>query len=112
MALAARTMRRALVDHARRRAARGGEHERLTLSGLDDSDTETDMIDLLALDQALVELAERSERQARVVELRWFAGLTFEEIGRQLDVTDRTAKNDWRVARAWLGQRMDGEARA
>jgi len=109
LALAARTMRRALIDHARRRstARRGGAAERVTLQGLAGEDRDAEPTDLLALDDALGELGARSPRQARVIELHWFGGLTFEEIGRELDVSDRTAKNDWRVARAWLAQRLE-----
>lgn len=108
-ALAATAMRRILVDHARasaRRSIPGGR--RITLADLP-SDRERDdplEVDLLTLDDALADLAQRSERQARVVELRWFGGLGIEEIAQVVGVTDRTVKEDWRVARAWLRREL------
>jgi RNA polymerase sigma factor (TIGR02999 family) len=109
-AVAAIVMRRVLIDHARSRstAKRGGGRP-LSLDRIepvaDDGGLSPD--ELLALDEALTLLGERSPRQARVVELRFFGGLGFEEIGRTLDVSSNTAKNDWRFARAWLQQSLD-----
>ena len=106
-ALASGVMRRILVDRARRRSAakRGDGARPATLH--DDlvsktTGTAARADDLLALDTALDALAERSPRQARVVECRYFAGLTFEETAEALGVSVRTAKEDWRLARAWL----------
>ena len=96
-------MRHILVDHARSRTAvkRGGVQQQVTLdetalAGSDDS------IDILALHQALERLTTFDARQARIVELHFFAGLGFEEIALALDVSERTAKRDWSMARAWL----------
>lgn len=103
-ALASGVMRRILVDRARRRSAakRGDGARPATLheDALAGAVARAD--DLLALDTALDALAERSPRQARVVECRYFAGLTFEETAEALGVSVRTAKEDWRLARAWL----------
>ena len=101
MAVAAIQMRRILVDHARARAAkkRGGRPITLTETLLS---TAKPSIDLMALDEALDRLATRSPRQARVVELKLFAGLVSTEIAFSLGVSERTVKEDWRVARAWL----------
>ena len=109
-ALAAQTMRRVLVDHARARGAikRGGDRRRIALAedaaiGLDQLD------DLLALDEALHKLARLSERQARVVELRFFGGLSIEETAEMIGVSPRTVKGDWRVSRAWLERELADE---
>lgn len=105
-ALASSMMRRVLVDRARQRHAgkRGGGARALTfdpeLGAAATSLSAAD--DLLALDAALDALAQRAPRQARVVECRYFAGLSFEETAEVLGVSLRTAKEDWRLARAWL----------
>ena len=103
--IASRAMRQILVDHARRRGAakRGGELERLTLSGVgsEGADAPT-TVDLLALDEALRTLAELNPRHARVVEMRFFAGMDPGEIAGVLGVSRRTAELDWAAARAWL----------
>lgn len=102
-AVAARRMRQVLVDHARRCGAerRGGEFERVTLSALDVESTATG-IDALALDQALDQLEALDERKARVVELRYFAGLEMAEIADLLDLSRATVQRDWEVARTIL----------
>jgi RNA polymerase sigma factor (TIGR02999 family) len=94
-------MRRILVDHARARAA--GKRAGATVS-LDDVDAGTPAVDvnLLALDTALEKLAAVDERQGRLVELRYFGGLTVEETAAALDVSPVTVKRDWALARAWL----------
>lgn len=101
--LGARLMRRVLVDHARARQAekRGGPVARLSLEGLDIEIPETP-VDLLDLDRALDRLAGSFERPARIVELRFFAGLEVEEIAGLLAISERTVKRDWSFARAWL----------
>ena len=113
-AVAAQLMRRIMVDHARRRQAlkRGGGAIRITL---DESvaSTETRAVELLALDDALEKLARFDPRMSEVVELRYFGGLTMEEIAEVLKVHVNTVRRDWRAARAWLfamlsGQDMDG----
>lgn len=107
MAVAARVMRDILVDHARRKSAdkRGGGAERTTLSNLalDDRDA---VLDVLALDDALTALAELHKRHAQVVELKFFAGMTTEEIARALDIAVATVERDWKKARAWLLVRL------
>ena len=106
-AMAAREMRRVLVDHARRRGAdkRGGDWDRVTLSeGI--AEQGDHVVDVLALDQALDRVAARHERRARVAELRLFAGLEIGEIAAVLDISPRTAKEDWKMARAWLGREL------
>ncbi len=110
--IAAQAMRRILVDHHRRRTAsrRGGERA-VTL--IDDAaDTFSDPLDLLALDEALDQLAEMDPRAARVVELRFFGGLSVEETAAVLDVSEPTVKRDWRSARAWLYGRLAGGSSA
>lgn len=101
-AIAALTMRRVLVDQARRNRAqkRGRARDRITLSGLPEASRSLDLADL---DEALRELELLSARQARVVELRFFGGLTIAEIARCLDRSVATIETDWRTARAWLG---------
>jgi RNA polymerase sigma factor (TIGR02999 family) len=110
-AVSARVMRRVLVDHARGKQAakRGGDRERITLSPdiTPMLETDADEVDLLALDEALDRLAQLNERQARVVELRFFAGLTVEESAEALGVSVRTVAGDWRLARAWLARDLD-----
>ena len=107
VASAAQIMRRILVDHARQRAAakRGGDHKRVELAELNLAGPTPD-IDLIALDEALEELKSLNPRQARVVELRFFGGLTVKEAAYALDIAERTANNDWEFARAWLRQRV------
>jgi len=102
--LVGQTMRRILVDHARKRAAvkRGGGARRLTLHGGMFTNSDKDFIDLIELDDALNRLAEMNPRHAKVVELRYFAGMTVDETAAALNVSDWTVKGDWRVARAWL----------
>lgn len=107
MAVAAQVMRRILVDHARARDAgkRGGGAARATLTDTVAPSTEPPL-DLLDLDAALSELATLDERQARVIELRFFAGLDVAQTAEVLGVSERTIKNDWRFARAWLQHRL------
>ena len=101
--IAANLMRRILVDHARRRDAekRGGAQIRLTLEDVFAIAKEPD-VDLLAIDEALDRLAAIDEQQARIVELRFFSGLSVEETAAALGVSPKTVKRDWSVARAWL----------
>jgi RNA polymerase sigma factor (TIGR02999 family) len=112
--IAAQAMRHILVDHARRRNAqkRGGL---LSQGPLEESERATSELDLnlVALDQALEKFAREFPRQARVVELRFFGGLTSEETaevlqGAEEDVSSRTVERDWRFARAWLHKAMAG----
>lgn len=108
-AIAANLMRRILVDHARRRDAekRGGSQILLTLDDAFAANSQPD-VDLLAIDEALNKLATFDAQQARVVELRFFSGLTVEETAAALGVSPKTVKRDWSVARAWLRREIGG----
>ncbi len=103
-------MRNILADHARRRRAakRGGAARRITLLNTLEARTEQP-IDIVALDDALTTLAEFNPRHARVVECRFFAGMSVAEVAEVLGVAPRTVDNDWAMARAWLGVRLSGE---
>lgn len=102
-AVAARAMRRVLLDHAIARKAekRGGGAPMVTL-GSDSVAQESNVEDVIAVDEALSRLAELDERQARVVELRFFGGMKLEEIAEVLDVSLASVNRDWRLARAFL----------
>lgn len=102
--VSAQMMRRVLVDIARRRRAdrRGGDEVvHIPVEDVDLPDREPDT-DLVTLDRVLDELAAKDSRKARIVELRFFGGLSMEEIAKALDISLRTAHNDWAFARAWL----------
>ena len=101
--VAARSMRQVLVDHARRRGAakRGGGRARVTLAGLA-AEGSGEGVDLLDLDAALARLAELDARKARVVELRFFGGLSTQAAAHSLGIAPKTAEADWYFARAWL----------
>lgn len=102
-AISARMMRRILVDHARQRRAekRGGALPRLSLDESAGVAKRMDL-DLVALDQALEDLSKLDPQQARVIELRFFGGLTIEEISETLDISAATVTRDWVTAKAWL----------
>lgn len=106
-AFAATTIRRILVDHARQKRAekRGGEATQVTLNEWDAWSAERS-VDLLDLDQALQELARHDERLGRVIELRFFGGLTVEEIAEVLDIGTATVNRDLRTAKALLLHRL------
>jgi RNA polymerase sigma factor (TIGR02999 family) len=103
-AIAAQTMRRILIDHARAVVAekRGGEKQRVSLSEVDGWTCTSRDEDMLALDEALSKLAGVDPRAARVIELRFFAGLQEDEVATVLGVSAITVKRDWKAARAWL----------
>ena len=110
-ALASRLMRRILVDHARAAHAqkRPGARQKVELeSAL--VFAEAHYADFLALDEALERLASWDTRQSRVVEMHFFGGLSFEEIAEVLSISDRTAKRDWTMARAWLYRELSKAA--
>jgi RNA polymerase sigma factor (TIGR02999 family) len=96
-------MRHILVDHARARRAgkRGGVQRQVTLNEAV-LQSQNPTIDVLVVHEALEHLAQFDPRQARIVELRFFGGLNFEEIAAVLDLSERTVKRDWSMARAWL----------
>ena len=105
-AIAAQMMRRILVDHARRhlRERRGGKaiHVGLTDVGEPAAKQDVDTVDALALDRALVKLHELDPDQVRIVELRFFAGLTVEETAAALAISPATVKREWAIAKGWL----------
>jgi RNA polymerase sigma-70 factor, ECF subfamily len=110
--VAAGLMRRILVDHARRRAAlkRGGDRIFVSLADAMAPDAGCAETDLLALDEALDRLGSRDPDQRRLVELRFFAGLTVEETAHVLGRSPRTIKREWQLARAWLFRELYPEA--
>jgi RNA polymerase sigma factor (TIGR02999 family) len=113
LAIAARSMRQVLVDRARRRAAakRGGDPERLTLDAeLLAAPAPGPGIDLAALDDALTRLEALDPQQARIVELRYFGGLTIEETAEAVGLSPATVKRHWTLARAFLKRALDGAA--
>jgi len=106
-AIASRAMRQVLVAHERhRRANKRDGGERITLSSLDPPDM-SQSIDLLAFDQALQALQQVDARKARVIELRAFGGLDFDEIAEVVDISRATLARDFRTARAWLYRALD-----
>lgn len=108
LAVAATAMRQILIDHARTRGAakRGGDRRRVALEDAPVNGAGADQLDLLALDEALTRLAALDGRQARVVELRFFGGLSVKETGEALGVSPRTVELDWRMAKAWLSRAL------
>lgn len=110
---AAMAMRRIVVERARhrKRIKHGGGRERVDLDAaavLSDQ-PEHDGTDLIALDEALVELEKKDARKAKVVSLRYFAGLSVEETAAAMDLSPATVKNEWAFARAWLHRQLSGE---
>jgi RNA polymerase sigma-70 factor, ECF subfamily len=107
-ALAAGTMRRALVDHARfrNRKKRGGALGKRQLGDWDAISLESSD-DVLSLDEALTDLARLDERQAQVVEMRFFGGMTVAEVADALKLSKRTVEADWTMAKAWLRRWFD-----
>ncbi|MBX9790965.1 MAG: sigma-70 family RNA polymerase sigma factor [Pirellulales bacterium] len=112
-ALGAQAMRRILVDHARRkqREKRGGGMHRIALNEELSVSPRRDE-DLVELDEALNKLAKIDPRQARIVELRFFGGLTVAEVAEALGVSKRTVENEWTMVRAWLRRELSGDTNA
>lgn len=108
--VAAQTMRRILVDHARRELAekRGGEWNRVTFDLAIDVAAPREL-DVVALDDALLDLAKLNPEHSQIVELRYFGGLTIEEVAKVLRVSPRTVQREWRMARAWLRREIFSE---
>lgn len=106
-AVAAQVMRKILVDHAREKKAlkRGGGVRTIALDDAVSFANQKDL-DLVALDDALTELHSFDPQQAKIVELRFFGGLTIEETAHALHISDSTVKRDWQVAKAWLYNRL------
>jgi len=112
LGISARLMRRVLVDHARSRGyrKRGGAAQRVTLNdGLIAAPEPA--LDVVALDRALEALAAADLRKSRVVELRFFGGLSVEETAEVLHVSPQTIKRDWRLAKLWLLRELEGQGR-
>lgn len=107
-AVAAKVTRGLLVDHARRKnaAKRGGGWSRISLSAVPHDQTAERIIDIIDLEDALLKLREVSSRQEQIVEMRFYSGLSIEEIAQVLGVSERTISYDWRMARAWLRSRL------
>jgi RNA polymerase sigma factor (TIGR02999 family) len=110
--IAAQLMRRILIDHAREHLAakRGGGAKQVTLSGIDAAADSDDAVDVLALHEALERLAAMDERQGKIVEMRYFAGLGVEEVAEALEISPATVKREWATARAWLKRELAGSA--
>jgi RNA polymerase sigma-70 factor (ECF subfamily) len=108
--IAAQLMRRILVDHARtrKRAKRGGSDVRISLSEAT-LKTRAQDLDIVALDEALERLAAIDEQQSKIVELRFFSGLTVEETAEVLSISPATVKRDWSMAKAWLHREISSE---
>jgi len=107
MAVSAQVMRRVLVDHARARLAqkRGGGDVRMTLAETDTAADEKGL-ETLAIHEALERLAKMNERHAKVVEMKFFGGMSHGEIGLVLNTSERTVNRDWEAARAWLHSQL------
>lgn len=107
VSLASTMMRRVLVNYAknRNRKKRGAGKENLPLEDVNEKtliDVEQNQIDVIALEESLIELAKRDERQVKIVELHFYGGLTFEEISRVLEISPRSVMREWKFARSWL----------
>jgi len=111
LAIAAMVMRRILVDHARarHRIKRGGERVRV-LFDEDATIAPSRDNDVLALDEVLEELQQLDPRQAKIVEMRFFGGMTVPEVAEVLGLSTRTIENEWKMCRAWLRKRLESDA--
>lgn len=107
-AIAARLMRQVLIDYARtkRRTKRGGVQDKVTLEDALTVAVGSTNFDLLALDEALTRLATKEDQLAKIVELRFFGGLSVEETAEVLSISDSTVKRDWQMAKAWLRREL------
>ena len=108
--ISAQLMRRILVDHARQRQAvkRGGsDQQRLSITSAEAAVIKHPEIDLLALNEALDELAQMDPQQSRIVELKFFGGLSIEETAEVLGISHATVERDWKSARAWLRRQLE-----
>ena len=110
-AIAARTMRRILIDYARKsaRAKRGGKARKISLDDVAVVVSHEQSAELVALDEALERLAARDPRRGRVVELRFFGGLNTDEVAEVLGISPNTVTRDWNMARAWLARELRHE---
>lgn len=113
LAIGAHLMRRVLVDHARKRKAtkRGGGQDRVLLCDeVSLTVSPQNPVDIAMMDDLIDTLSKTSDRAARVVELRFFGGLTTDEVAEALQVSPRTVDNDWKFAKAWIRRQVSGEA--
>lgn len=112
LAIAATMMRRILVDHARarNRLKRGGDMVRLVLDE-DKTISPSRDSDVLALDEVLEELQKLDMRQAKIIEMRFFGGMTVPEVAEVLGLSTRTIENEWKMCRAWLRKRLEGDSK-
>jgi RNA polymerase sigma factor (TIGR02999 family) len=108
-AVAAAAARDLLVDYARREKAdkRGGQWNRVSLTGLGSNSNHDKIIDVIDLEDSLKRLGELAPRQEKIVEMRFYGGLTVEEVAQVLNVSQRTVVYEWRAARAWLRSRLE-----
>jgi RNA polymerase sigma factor (TIGR02999 family) len=104
--IAARVMRRVLVDHCRARVTQKRGGALLAVELVEAAVPAPREVDVLTVDRLLTSLAEFDEQQARIVELRFFAGLTVEETAEALKISKATVKRDWAMAKAWMAQQM------
>ena len=113
LALAAQLMRQVLVDHARRKKAgkRGGLATMIAIEGLP-LVVEPRGVDILALDHALTEMASFDPRQHTIVELKFFGGLTIDEVAEAVSISPATVEREWAIAKAWLYQRLSSDPAA
>ncbi len=110
-ALAATVIRRLLLDHARGRCAQRRDRRReVALDSVPELMSTSAAEELIQLDNALINLTRMDERQGRLVELRYFAGLSIQEAAEVLSISPATAKRDWRLARAWLYRQLDNQS--
>jgi RNA polymerase sigma factor (TIGR02999 family) len=111
-AVSAHTMRQILVDQARARNAgkRGADWNQVTFTGQIGA-AEEPPVNIVELDEALARLESFDQRQAKVVEMRFFGGLNEDEIGAELGISERTVKRDWRIAKAWLYHELSQNAK-
>lgn len=110
LAIASKVMRSILVDYARykNRAKRGGKDENIPFEeSFYIASSESSPIDLIALNEALEELASFDERQAKIVELKYFGGMTMDEIAEVLEISTSTVKREWNIAKAWLRRYLE-----
>ena len=114
LAVSAHTMRRILVDHARAKHAekRGLEWDQVSIEVGELFAATESTINIVELDEALGRLEVFDQRQAKVVEMRFFGGLSEDEIGAQLGISERTVKRDWRIAKAWLYHELSQSTRS
>jgi len=105
---AARAMRRIVIEHARARGRlkRGGDARRVPLSNVVDLLTEADAAQALAVDEAIERLALQDPRMAEIVQLRFFAGMSVDQTARALQISERTVRREWALARAWLTREL------